>query len=83
MKPCPQCGTSGTICIDPVLVSKPAGTFSIAGAQPKVVAHEKYELTCTHCGLRVLGHLENASADPAAGAFTAGYFVADDPITPS
>jgi hypothetical protein len=64
-----------------VLASNPAGTYSVAGAQPKIVTAEKYELTCIHCGLHVRGHLEIASTDPATNTFTSGYFVADDPIT--
>jgi hypothetical protein len=81
MSRCPRCGEAGTISVHRVLASKPAGTFSLAGVQPKVVAAEKYELTCIHCGLHVRGHLENAGTDPATNTFTSGYFVAEDPIT--
>jgi hypothetical protein len=81
MSRCPRCGEAGTISINRVLASKPAGTFSVAGVQPKVVAAEKYELTCSHCRLYVRGHLKNATTDPATNTFTSGYFVADDPIS--
>ena len=79
MRPCPKCGASGTISIEPVLAAKPQGTYSIAGVQPKVVAEQKYELACSNCDLRVAGHLEDADFDAATQSFSGGHFVSDEP----
>ena len=63
MKPCPACGTVGTVTVQPVLVGKPLSTYSIAGVQPKAVAEEKVALVCSACDLRVLGRVEGAVFD--------------------
>jgi hypothetical protein len=80
MKPCPRCGTPGAISVEPVLASKPAGTYSIAGVQTKIVAQQTYVLACSRCDLRVVGHLEDATFDEATRSFTGGHFVADEPV---
>jgi hypothetical protein len=80
VKPCPLCGTAGTVTVEPVLVGKPPGTYSIAGVQPKAVAEEKVALTCSACGLRILGHLEDAVFDADRHCFTGGHFIADEVV---
>lgn len=43
-----------------MIVAAPLGTFSLAGAQPKVPAHAVTEirLTCEGCGWGVTGYIE-------------------------
>jgi hypothetical protein len=36
----PEARAPGAISVEPILVSKPAGTYSIAGVQAKVVAEQ-------------------------------------------
>jgi hypothetical protein len=78
VKPCPACGAAGTVTVQPILVGKPLGTYSIAGVQPKTVAEEKVALTCSACGLRIIGHLEGTAFDADRQCFTAGHFIADE-----
>jgi hypothetical protein len=80
MKACPKCGAPGAISVEPILVSKPVGTYSIAGVQAKVVAEQKYMLAFPHCDPLVKGHLEDASFDEATRSWTGGHFVADEPV---
>lgn len=80
MKQCPKCGSVGTISLEPALVAKPQGSYSIAGVQPKIVAQTRYVLACADCGLSVQGHLENAVFDERTQAFAGGHFVADEPV---
>lgn len=80
MKPCPVCGTAGTVTVQLVLVGKPPGTYSIAGVQPKAVAEEKVALTCSACELRILGRLEGAVFDADRQWFTAGHFITDEVV---
>lgn len=49
---CPHCHTTGSLRIEVRLVAKPLGSYSIAGAQPKVVATQIPHLVCTkaNCG---------------------------------
>jgi hypothetical protein len=61
VKPCPVCGTARTVTVQPILVGKPPGTYSIAGVQPKAVAEEKIALACSACGLRVPGRVAGAA----------------------
>ena len=78
MRPCPQCGAFASISVAPVLAAKPPGTYAIAGVQPKIVAEQKYELTCPNCDLRVVGHLGNAEFDEVTRSFTGSHLVADE-----
>lgn len=48
--PCPACG-SETLHIEHRLRSKPIGSFSVAGAQPKVVVEYWPWLVCGSCGI--------------------------------
>jgi hypothetical protein len=48
--PCPQCNTQGSLKLENRLVAKPLGSYSIAGAQPKVVATQVPHLVCTKEG---------------------------------
>lgn len=57
-KPCPACGAGpGTLTLGPVLVSRPLASFSLAGAGMKTSALLRMVLTCSDCGMRVLGYL--------------------------
>lgn len=76
MKACPQCGQSGTLTVQPVLVATPPSSAALPGAQLKIVAQQMWTLTCAACGLRLAGRLENATIDPQTGAFTGGHFIA-------
>lgn len=55
MPPCPNCGAD-ELRIEMRLRAKPIGTFSIAGASPKVVATEVPWLVCGGCGVEAEGH---------------------------
>jgi ribosomal protein S27AE len=46
---CPQCGEK-TLSVDQVLQAKPIGTYSLAGAQPKVDAEYQLRWSCGSCG---------------------------------
>lgn len=80
MKPCPRCGVAGQMGLHKVLVSAPPGTYSIAGAQDKTVAVERYVLECHACTARWYGRLEGVTVN-ARGAVTGGHFVADMEVT--
>lgn len=47
---CPSCGTRHVVDVRQTLTAKPDGTYSIAGAWPKVVASETWIYHCTSCG---------------------------------
>lgn len=44
---CPACGTVGSIKLGSVLVARPLGTWSLAGAQDKANTVETPALVCT------------------------------------
>lgn len=73
MKRCPKCSL-GTVTLKPVLASKPLLSYSVAGAQTKIVAEEMMIVSCDNCDLNVKGRLENATIGPD-GVFTGGHFV--------
>lgn len=77
MTSCPSCRGTGTINVARVLVAKPIGSFSLAGAQLKVSAIDAAVAECSACGLTVSGRLENATLGPDGRTFTGGHFVAD------
>lgn len=79
MKPCPECGTVGTVALRPAMVAKPLGSFSLAGVQMKVSAWRGWELACSACPFRVLGQVEGLEVDETTGAILAGTFVAAPP----
>jgi predicted RNA-binding Zn-ribbon protein involved in translation (DUF1610 family) len=68
MKNCPNCGQQ-TLTLDRILVSKPFGSFSLAGVGVKVVAYDMYRLECTTCQWAVNGRVSG------------GYFVHTDEPT--
>lgn len=72
---CPWCGQTGGMTLDRVLKARPIGDFSLAGAQMKVSAVERYELACTVCGRSQLGHIEGLRTEN--GQIVGGHFVAD------
>jgi hypothetical protein len=78
VKPCPECGAAGTVVLRPVIVAKPLGTFSLAGAQMKVSAWRGWELACSACSFRVLGQVEGLETDEN-DQITAGHFVVSPP----
>jgi len=73
---CPKCKQGG-ISVRMVLAAKPLGSYSISGAQDKVVATPRAEATCSNCDFRVLGYLEDPEYGPD-GIFTGGHFVAEN-----
>jgi hypothetical protein len=73
VKRCPKCKV-GVVSLQPVLKSKSLGTYSIAGAQTKIVAKNMMLVTCSSCDLNVTGRLEGATMDNK-GTFTGGHFV--------
>ncbi len=65
---CPKCTKVGGLHINIQLVSKPLGTFSLAGAQVKTSAYQAPVLECQHCDLHVAGRFDgdnHASFNPA------------------
>jgi len=48
--PCPACGHE-FLAIENRLVTKPIGTFSLAGAQTKFSAYEWPYIVCDACGI--------------------------------
>jgi hypothetical protein len=57
---CPRCGSTG-FRVESVLVAKPLGSFSLAGAQMKVSATTAPKITCglsaeQGCGASAVGH---------------------------
>lgn len=78
MRPCPRCGSVGTVVLGQVMVAAPLGTFSLAGVQLKTSAWRGWELACSACPFRVLGHVEGLEADEN-GQITAGTFVSGPP----
>lgn len=79
-KACPDCGQVGGLSLTLGLAARPLGSFSIAGAQDKVVARQVAVLACSQCRVSRTGHLEGMEVGPD-GVVTAGHFV-EDPITP-
>jgi hypothetical protein len=77
-KPCPCCGTSGTITVTPRLRAFPIGTHCVGGSAIKVNAEVIAVLECTECGMTVSGHLENAVL--RGNVFVGGHFVADEKL---
>lgn len=62
MATCPECGARSrddetAFVVEPVLVAKPLGTYSVAGAQMKASAYERLRLRC-RCGWSILGHID-------------------------
>lgn len=62
MATCPSCGTSSrqdprAIEIAEVLIAKPVGTWSLAGAQPKTVVYSGPQMSC-RCGWSILGYID-------------------------
>lgn len=59
--PCPCCGAPpGTLHLDRVLQAEPVGSFSLAGVMPKFPARSRPRLTCSACGLDLLGEYIDA-----------------------
>jgi len=75
---CPACSAAGTISVRLILVAKPLGTFSLAGAQAKVSAASAAVAECSACGLSVRGRLENATVSDDGRTFTGGHFVSGE-----
>lgn len=65
MSGCPTCNQQ-TLTLDRVLVSKPFGSFSLAGAGVRVTAYDMYRMECTSCQWAVNGRISG------------GYFIPTD-----
>lgn len=72
MATCPDCGVSSRInpsgfALEQVIVAKPLGSFSLAGAQTKVSATSRVQLSHS-CGWSVVGRVDadgnNLIVDP-------------------
>jgi len=75
---CPSCGAT-TLVLSWGLISKPLGTFSLAGAQMKTSAVEVAEVDCETCGVHVPGRLVDATFSADGSSFTGGHFEATGP----
>lgn len=65
MATCPKCKVStritpGAMRVEPVLVARPLGSFSLAGAQMKVSARSALRLSCNHCDFEITGRVEGS-----------------------
>lgn len=60
------------------LAARPLGSYSIAGAQDKVVVRQVAVLACSGCRASWTGHLEGIETGPD-GVITAGHFVEGPP----
>jgi hypothetical protein len=56
--PCPVCHATGTLSVGQRIVVRPLGSFSLAGAQLKAPGRVYPVLTCTECGLEVVGRYD-------------------------
>jgi DNA-directed RNA polymerase subunit RPC12/RpoP len=70
---CPSCGYEFLV-IESRLVTKPVGTFSLAGAQAKFAAYEWPYIVCPGCGINAPAKRAPEKAEP---------FVPDDDWRPS
>jgi hypothetical protein len=78
MNRCPSCGATGGLTLAPVLVAKPAGSYSLAGAQDKTTAVEAARLSCPACGWSAIGRIENLQV-ASDGTITGGHLIIDQP----
>jgi hypothetical protein len=78
MNRCPSCGATGGLTLTPALVAKPAGSYSLAGAQDKTAAVDAARLTCPACGFTATGRTENLEV-AGDGTITGGHLVIDQP----
>jgi hypothetical protein len=78
MNRCPGCGTTGGLTLTPVMVAKPAGSYSLSGAQDKTTAVEAARLCCAACGWSAIGRIENLQV-AGDGTITGGHLIIDQP----
>jgi hypothetical protein len=78
MNRCPSCGVTGQLTLTPVLVAKPAGSYSLAGAKEKTAAVDAAGLSCPACGWSATGRIENLEV-AGDGTITGGHLVIDQP----
>jgi hypothetical protein len=76
MNRCPSCAATGQLTLTPVLAARPAGSYSLAGAQNKTTATDAAGLSCAACGWWATGRVENLEV-AGDGTITAGYLVID------
>jgi hypothetical protein len=82
MNRCPNCASTGGLTLSPVLVARPAGSYSLAGAQDKTAATQAARLSCAGCGWWATGRVEGLQmADD--GTITGGHLVIDQSDTAS
>jgi hypothetical protein len=82
MNHCPSCGATGQLTLTPVLAAKPAGGYSLAGAQAKTAAVDAARLCCAACGFTATGRIENLAL-AGDGTITGGHLVIDQPAPTS
>lgn len=56
--PCPSCKVVGTLALGEQLVASPLGSHSLSGSQVKFSARHQPVLTCSACGLRLVGQYD-------------------------
>ena len=78
MNRCPRCGATGGLTLTPVMVAKPAGSYSLAGAQDKTAAVDAARLSCAACGFTATGRTENLEV-AGDGTITGGHLIIDQP----
>lgn len=79
---CPDCG-GDRFTIQPVIVARDPGTFSLAGMQLKFSADQAARIECVFCDWSRLGHLEDPVMSDDGTHFISGHFVADPPLKDS
>ena len=78
MNRCPSCGATGGLALTPVLVTRPAGSYSLSGAQHKTAASDAARLSCAACGWSAAGRIEGLEV-AGDGTITGGHLVIDQP----
>jgi hypothetical protein len=78
MNRCPSCGATGGLALTPVLVARPAGSYSLSGAQHKTAAVDAARLSCAACGFTATGRIEGLEV-AGDGTITGGHLVIDQP----
>jgi hypothetical protein len=78
MNRCPSCGATRGLTLAPVLVAKPAESYSLAGAQDKTAAVDAARLCCAACGFTATGRTENLQV-AGDGTITGGHLIIDQP----
>jgi hypothetical protein len=78
MNRCPRCRATGQLTLTPVLTAKPAGSYSLSGAQDKTAALDAAGLSCAACGWWATGRVDGLEV-AGDGTITGGHLVIDQP----